>query len=74
MLAPRERGIEWRLPLARLRVKVVQRHIPSFTEPQARAVIKTWLKNGVLVREDYQDAAEGKKRQGVRVDNAKRPG
>jgi hypothetical protein len=54
--------------------RVVQRHIPSFTEPQARAVIKTWLKNGVLVREDYQDAAEGKKRQGVRVDNAKRPG
>jgi hypothetical protein len=54
--------------------RVAQRHVASLTEAQARSVIKTWLKNGVLIREDYTDAVEGKKRQGVRVNQAKRPG
>ena len=33
--------------------KVVQEHAPEKTEAQAREIIKTWVKNGVLEHYDY---------------------
>jgi AAA domain len=53
---------------------VVLRHVASFTEQQARQIIKAWIKNGVLMEEIYTDKAEGEPRAGLRVINAKRPG
>jgi AAA domain len=35
--------------------KVVQQICPDFTDKQAKHVIKTWLKNGVLVKQDHED-------------------
>ena len=52
---------------------VVQRHCPDRTEPQCREIIRTWVKNGVLFHEDYEDAEVRKTRKGLRVDNGKRP-
>jgi hypothetical protein len=54
--------------------RVVQRHLCSLTEPQCRRVINTWLRNGVLRRENYHDPDTRRDRQGVRANNAKRPG
>jgi len=51
---------------------VVLRYIPSLTEPQARKIIATWRRNGVLQEEEYTDPAEGKRR-GCIVNDAKRP-
>lgn len=51
---------------------IVQRHVPSLTEQQCRAVIKSWLENGVLYRKPYDDPIDRKKRSGLFV--AKRPG
>lgn len=42
-------------------------------EGQAKAIVATWLKNGLLVETEYVDKAEGKRRQGVDVNDAKRP-
>ena len=53
---------------------VVQKHAPSLTEKQAREVIKTWLRSGALFRKEYVDPADSKKRQGLFVNNTKRPG
>jgi hypothetical protein len=53
--------------------KVVTRHV-SVTEAQAREIVRTWVKNGVLVRVDYTDPIERRTCQGVSVDAAKRPG
>jgi AAA domain len=52
---------------------VVQRHCPDRTEPQCREIVRTWVKNGVLLHEDYEDAEVRKTRKGLRVDNGKRP-
>jgi hypothetical protein len=53
---------------------VVTRHALSLTEGQARKLIKTWVKNGVLVSRDYEDETDRKTRKGLYVNNAKRPG
>ena len=53
---------------------VVKRHLPALNETQCRKTISTWDKNGVFLHEDYDDTAEGKARQGVRVNPARRPG
>lgn len=58
---------------ARAAWQVVINHCPGMTEDQARLVIKAWLKNGLLVEEDYHNETERKTRKGVRVDNEKRP-
>lgn len=52
---------------------VVQRHCPDRTEPQCREIIRTWVKNGVLFNEDYDDQVERKTRKGLRVCQSKRP-
>jgi hypothetical protein len=53
--------------------KAVQRHCPDRTEPQSREIVKTWVKNGVLIIEDYDDPMERKPRKGLRVCHGKRP-
>ena len=52
---------------------VVQKHCLDKTEPQCREIIKTWLKNGVLYQQEYQDPIDRKPRKGLCVDATKRP-
>lgn len=52
---------------------IVQMHAPNKTEPQCREIIKTWLKTGVLLKEDYDSPKEHKKFEGLQVDASKRP-
>jgi hypothetical protein len=54
--------------------KVVQKRMPDLNEEQCRKIIETWIENGVLYSEEYFDTKIRKKRQGLRVNNAKRPG
>jgi hypothetical protein len=54
--------------------KVVVKHAPDKTEHQAREIVRTWVKNGVLVSEECENPATRKKVTGLRVDDAKRPG
>jgi hypothetical protein len=58
---------------ARAAWQVVQRHCPERSEPQCREIIRTWVKNGVLYNEDYEDPVDYKERKGLRVDASKRP-
>jgi hypothetical protein len=51
---------------------VVRRHVPSLNAQQCRAVIKTWIENGVLNRRPYHDPEDRKNVSGLFV--AKRPG
>jgi hypothetical protein len=53
---------------------VVQRHCPNKTEAQCREIIRTWIKNGVLYHEDYDDPVKRDIRKGLRLDTSKRPG
>jgi hypothetical protein len=53
--------------------QVVQRHCPGRTENQCREVVRTWVRNGVLLVEDYDDPVTRKSRKGLRVCQAKRP-
>ena len=46
---------------------------PEKTEDQAREVIKTWVKNGVLEHYDYENPTTRKQVKGLRVNPAKRP-
>lgn len=52
--------------------KVVVKHAPDKSEAQAREVIKTWVKNGVLVRYEYDNPVDRKRAEGLRVDPEKR--
>jgi hypothetical protein len=54
--------------------KVVVKHAPDKSEGQAREMIRTWIKNGVLVTENYTNPITRKPVSGLRVDNTKRPG
>ncbi|MEK9281187.1 helicase RepA family protein [Bradyrhizobium sp. ISRA442] len=52
---------------------VVQRHCPDRTEPQCRQIVNTWVENGVLFNEEYDDPIDRKSRKGLRVCHGKRP-
>jgi hypothetical protein len=52
---------------------VIQRYCPDRNEDQCREIIRTWVKNGVLLSEDYDDPVERKSRKGLRVCDGKRP-
>jgi hypothetical protein len=52
---------------------IIQRHCPHKSEAQCRDIIKTWVRNGLLFNENYEDPIERKPRKGLRVDNSKRP-
>ena len=53
--------------------KVVLQHAPNKTETQAREIIKTWVKNGVLVAEDYENPVTRHQVRGLQLDTTKRP-
>lgn len=53
--------------------RVIVEFLPERTEPQAREMIRTWVKNGLLVSEEYDDANDRKVRKGLRVVAVKRP-
>jgi hypothetical protein len=53
--------------------RVVADLLPEKTEKQAREIINTWLKTGLLVSEDYHDPVARKSLKGLRVTRAKRP-
>jgi hypothetical protein len=53
--------------------KVVLEHAPDKTETQAREVIKTWVKNGVLIAYDYDNPVTRNAVKGLRLDSTKRP-
>lgn len=54
--------------------KVVTRHVPALNEQQARDIISTYLKNGVLAHRKYYDPKDRKERQGLYLNEARRPG
>lgn len=43
------------------------------SEEQAKAMIKAWLRSGLLQEEEYHDTEQRKKKRGVRVNASKRP-
>jgi hypothetical protein len=53
--------------------KVIVDELPEKTEAQAREIIRTWVKNGVLVRYEYDNPKTRKSADGLRVDPSKRP-
>jgi len=53
---------------------VVCRHVPSLNEDQARKVIATWRTNDVLRVVDYDDPTDRKRRRGLALNPARRPG
>jgi hypothetical protein len=54
--------------------KVVERHCPGKPEGQCREIIRTWVKNGVLRSEPYDDPVRREEAKGLRLDVTKRPG
>lgn len=52
---------------------IVQKHCPDRTEGQCRQVIRTWVRNGVLTQEDYDDPVARKSRAGLKVNALRRP-
>jgi hypothetical protein len=53
--------------------RVVVDEAPHKTEGQAREIIKTWVKNGVLFTDDCVDPVNRKTVRGLKVDPDKRP-
>src|SRR5262249_55297201 len=53
--------------------KVVIANAPHKSETQAREVITTWIKNGVLMLKEYENPQTRKTVNGLHVDNTKRP-
>jgi hypothetical protein len=53
--------------------RVVTNLAPTKTEGQARDIIRTWVKNGVLIRRDYENPKTRKDAIGLYVDQTKRP-
>ena len=47
--------------------RVIVAHATGKTEPQAREIIRTWVKNGVLVVEPYDNPKTRKQVNGLRV-------
>jgi hypothetical protein len=53
--------------------RVVTQHAPKKTEAQAREVIRTWARNGVLESRKYKNPSTHKDVSGLWVNDAKRP-
>jgi AAA domain len=53
---------------------LVQTVVPTINDEQAKMVIATWLKNGVVETRTYHDPDARKDRSGLYVNPAKRPG
>lgn len=53
--------------------RVVVHHYPDKNEEQAREIIRTWLRTGLLFLDTYDDTAARKRLKGLRVNPTKRP-
>ena len=53
--------------------QVVTQHAPDKNKKQAQEIIKTWLSNGVLREEEYQDPTRRAPAKGLFVNQAQRP-
>jgi hypothetical protein len=53
--------------------RVITALAPAKAEAQAREIIKTWVRNGVLVRREYKDPKQRKDAIGLYLDQTKRP-
>jgi AAA domain len=54
--------------------KVVTNELPDKTEAQARSIINTWVKNGVLFLEEYTNPDNRHAGMGLRLNQGNRPG
>jgi AAA domain-containing protein len=54
--------------------RLVHAAAPDLAETQCRTIIATWIKTGVLFRDQYYDRARRKKLTGLFVNATKRPG
>jgi AAA domain-containing protein len=54
--------------------KVVQRHVPAYSEPQAKKLINDWEESGILKMEPYTDPSRREERKGLVVHDEKRRG
>ncbi|TGP24889.1 MULTISPECIES: AAA family ATPase [unclassified Mesorhizobium] len=54
--------------------KVVQKHAAKKTEKQCREIVAAWVKTGLLLKETYHSQVARKDREGLHVDDMKRPG
>jgi hypothetical protein len=54
--------------------RAVMEHAPWLSDKQARKVVATWLRSGVLYERDYQSTVERREFRGLYVNPAKRPG
>jgi hypothetical protein len=52
---------------------VLQKHCPDKSDGQCREIIRTWIKNGTLFEESYDDPVVRKPRAGLKVNAMKRP-
>jgi AAA domain len=57
----------------RLAWKVIKDHAPLKTDKQAQEIIGTWIKNGVLEEDEYDNPVTRKKVKGLKVIAANRP-
>src|SRR5262249_42100121 len=53
---------------------VVQKHYPNKPEGACREIIHAWLASGLIYPDDYDDPLQRRKRKGLFVRDAKRPG
>lgn len=53
--------------------RVVKEHAPDKTDGQCREIIKTWVRNGVLLHTEYWNQKTRKEVKGLKVDHTKRP-
>jgi hypothetical protein len=53
--------------------RVVQEMVPFKSEAQAREIIRTWVRTGLLQRFEYENPTTRKPVKGLRVDATKRP-
>jgi hypothetical protein len=54
--------------------QLIKKQAPKLTDAQCKQLINTWISNGVLYEQEYYDTKMRKKRHGLFVNNAKRPG
>ena len=53
---------------------MVRKFAPEKSEGQAREVIGTWIRTGLLTEFDYENKVTRKPAKGLKVDSTKRPG
>jgi hypothetical protein len=53
--------------------QVIVKHCPSKSEGLARAIIKAWVKTGLLIHRKYDNTTSRKSAIGLWIDNEKRP-